>query len=135
MNTTLILNVPPATTGQFDTPDVDLLRQFEAWYASLYQTNLIQGRPITADSTWGNPGFDAAQALDGNPCTYWAAAVARSTARLEVTPASAITFNLISIREPIELGERTTAYHVEIKRNGSWIAILPTRPVHRLRAR
>ena len=25
-----------------------------------------------------------------------------------------------SIREPIELGERSTGYHVEIKQNGSW---------------
>jgi hypothetical protein len=37
-----------------------------------------------------------------------------------VTPASAITLKVISIREPIELGERTTGYHVEIKRNGTW---------------
>ena len=28
MNSTLILNVPPATTGQFDTPDLNLLAQF-----------------------------------------------------------------------------------------------------------
>ena len=27
---------------------------------------------------------------------------------------------MISIREPIELGERVTSYHVEIKKNGSW---------------
>jgi hypothetical protein len=27
---------------------------------------------------------------------------------------------VISIREPIELGERSTGYHVEIKRNGTW---------------
>jgi hypothetical protein len=33
---------------------------------------------------------------------------------------SAITFKVISIREPIELGERTTGYHVEIKQNGTW---------------
>jgi alpha-L-fucosidase len=39
---------------------------------------------------------------------------------LEITPATAVTFNLISIREPIELGERTTAYHIELKQNGAW---------------
>jgi alpha-L-fucosidase len=27
---------------------------------------------------------------------------------------------LISIREPIEIGERVTEYHVEIKQNGAW---------------
>jgi len=28
--------------------------------------------------------------------------------------------SVISIREPIELGERTTSYHLEIKQNGAW---------------
>jgi hypothetical protein len=27
---------------------------------------------------------------------------------------------LISIREPIELGERTSSYHVELKQDGAW---------------
>ena len=120
MNTTLLLNVPPATSGQFDTPDVNLLQQFGIWYSSLYQTNLVQGQPATADSTWANAGFEAAKAVDGDVCTYWAAASGATSARLEVAPASAITFSVISIREPIELGERVTSYHVEIKRNGTW---------------
>ena len=120
MNTTLILNVPPATTGQLDTPDLDLLQQFGTWYASLYKTNLVQGQPVAADSTWASPGFEAARAVDGNMCTYWAAQDGKTSARLEVTPMAAVTVGIISIREPIELGERTTAYHIEIKRNGVW---------------
>ncbi len=120
MNATLILNVPPATTGQFDTPDVDLLLQFAAWYGSLYETDLIKGQPVSADSTWANPGFEAPKALDGDLCTYWAAADGQTAGRLEVTPPAAVTFSVISIREPLELGERTTSYHVEIKQNGTW---------------
>jgi len=120
MNTTLSVSVAPATTGQLDTPDVDLLRQFGSWYASLYKINLVQGQLASADTTWASPGFDAAKAVDGDVCTYWAAASGKTSGRLEVTPASAVTFKVISIREPIELGERATAYHVEIKQNGSW---------------
>jgi alpha-L-fucosidase len=37
-----------------------------------------------------------------------------------VTPGSAAAFSIISIREPIELGERTAAYHIEIKQEGAW---------------
>jgi alpha-L-fucosidase len=120
MNTVLRLNVPPATTGQFDTPDVTLLQDFGTWYSSLFKTNLAQGQPATADSTWAANGFGAARATDGDVCTYWAAAAGTSTARIEVTPIAPVTFSLISIREPIELGERTTAYHVEIKQRGVW---------------
>jgi alpha-L-fucosidase len=120
MNTTLILNVPPATTGQFDTPDTALLRDFGTWYASLHKTNLVRGQPISADSTWEKAGFDAAKVVDDDVCTYWAAASGKTSARLEVTLPSAVTFKVISIREPIELGERTTSYHVEFRQNGSW---------------
>jgi len=121
-NTTLVVNVPPSRTGQFDAPDVDLLRQFAIWRASLYTTNLVHGQPltVTADSTWESPGFDTTKAVDDNACTYWAAASGKTSARLEATLSSSIAFTVISIREPIELGERTTAYHVEIRQNGTW---------------
>ena len=58
--------------------------------------------------------------LDDDLCTSWAAAAASTSARLEVTPRSPITFTVISIREPIESGERATAYHVELRQNGIW---------------
>jgi alpha-L-fucosidase len=126
MNCTLILNVPPTTTGQFDTADVDLLQQFGTWYSALYQTNPLKGQPATADSTWATSGFDASKAVDGDVCTYWAAASGKTTGRLEVTPTSPITFNTISIREPIEIGERVTGYHVELKQNGTWNNVVLT---------
>ncbi|HEX7506878.1 MAG TPA: alpha-L-fucosidase, partial [Polyangia bacterium] len=126
MNCTLIFNVPPTTTGQFDSADADLLQQFGAWYSAVYKTNPLQGQPATADSTWANAGFDAAKATDGDICTYWAAASGSTTARLEVTPASPITFNVISLSEPIEIGERVTGYHVEMKQNGTWNPALTT---------
>jgi len=120
MNSTLILNVPPTNVGQFDTPDINLLQQFGSWYAALYEVNLLRNQPATADSTWASSGFEAPKALDDDVCTYWAAAGGRTTARLEVNPASPILFQRISIREAIELGERSTGYHIELKQNGVW---------------
>jgi alpha-L-fucosidase len=120
MNCTLILNVPPSNTGAFDAKDLSLLSQFATWYSGLYTTDLIKGQPVTADSTWATTGFEAGKAVDDDICTYWAAASGKTSARLEVTPASSITANVISIREAIELGERVTKYHVEIKQNGTW---------------
>jgi alpha-L-fucosidase len=119
-NAILAVNVAPAASGQLDSASVDLLRQFGRWRNSLYQTNLVQGLPVSADSTWANTGFSPAKAVDGDICTYWAAASGKTTARLEVTPVSPLTFKVISIQEPIEWGERTTAYHVEFKQNGIW---------------
>jgi alpha-L-fucosidase len=120
MNATLNYNVPPAQTGQFDAADVTLLQQFGTWYSSTFKTNLAKQQPATADSTWATAGFEAGKALDDDICTYWAAASGKTSGRLEVTPASALTINVISIREPIEIGERVTKYHIELKQNGTW---------------
>ena len=120
MNCTLNFNIPPSQTGEFDPKDLSLLQQFATWYSSLYETNVLKGQPATADSTWTNAGFEAGKAVDDDICTYWAAASGKTTARLEVTPASPLSAKLISVREAIELGERVTKYHVEIKQNGTW---------------
>ncbi len=58
--------------------------------------------------------------MDGDLCTYWAAAAGTTTGRLEVTLASPVAAQVISIREAIELGERVLQYHVELKQNGTW---------------
>ncbi len=120
-NTTLIYNVPPDQTGAFDSKDVAVLQQFGTWYKSTFQTDLLKGAPAAADSTWANAGFEANKAVDDTLCTYWAAASGKTAGTLEVTPASPINIKVISIREPIELGERVTKYHVEVQQNGSWI--------------
>lgn len=121
MNCTFNFNVPPSQTGEFDPKDLSLLQQFGTWYSGLYKTNLLKGQPATADSTWATAGFEASKAVDDDICSYWAGASGKTAGRLEVTPASPITGNLISIREEIELGERVKKYHVEIKQNGSWV--------------
>jgi alpha-L-fucosidase len=120
MNASLRVNVPPSTTGQIENDEAGLLADFGTWLSLLYKNNLATGQPVTADSTWSVADFGATSATDGDGCTYWAAASGKTTGRLEITPSAPITFSLISIREPIELGERTTAYHVEFKQNGSW---------------
>jgi alpha-L-fucosidase len=120
MNTTFLFNVPPNTSGLFDGPDLKLLQDFGAWYANLYKNDYVKAQPATADSTWASSGFEAAKAVDEDICTFWAAENGKTSGRLEVTPASPITFKVLSIREPIELGERSSAYHVEFKQNGTW---------------
>ncbi len=119
-NTTMMFNIAPATSGLLDQQELDLLRQFGDWYRDLYRTNLLRGQPVVADTTWASPGWNASRALDDDLCTSWAADGAATSARLEVTPRSPITFTVISIREPIESGERAAAYHVEVRQNGVW---------------
>jgi hypothetical protein len=68
--------------------------------------------------TWPTAGFEPSKSVDDDVCTYWAAGKEKTAARLEVNPVGPTNFTLISILEPIKTGERTIAYHIELKENG-----------------
>ena len=123
-NAILRLNVPPNTQGLLADPDVMALNEFGADIRALYQSNVVANRPGTADSTFGDsPDHAASAAVDGKLDTFWAASEGKTSARLEFDLGSERTFNVLSIQEPIALGERTTQHHVEAKLNGVWTTI------------
>ncbi len=123
-NSLLRLNVPPNTAGLLADPDIAVLGQLGPNVGALYDTNVAAGRAATADSVFdGLPAYDAPSAFDGELDTYWAAAEGATSGRLEVALDSATSFDLISIQEPIALGERTTQYHVDARVSGTWTTI------------
>jgi alpha-L-fucosidase len=121
-NSILLLGVPPNTQGLFADPDVAALDMLGAAIRGIYQTNLAAARPAVADSTF-NKNRAASMAVDGNLETFWAAGEGQTTARLEVDLGGPVAFNLVSIQEPIALGERITQHHLEAKSNGVWTTI------------
>jgi alpha-L-fucosidase len=123
-NAMLRLNVPPDTSGLLAAPDLAALSQFGAGVAALYATNLAAGRAATADSVLaGAPAHDPPAAFDGDLDTYWAAAEGASGGRLEVALDPTRSFDLVSLQEPIALGERTTQYHLDARVNGTWTTL------------
>src|SRR6185369_5619380 len=69
------------------------------------------------------PPYAAASAVDGRTETFWAAAAGQTSARLEVDLGGRRSFDLISIQEPVALGERAAQHHVEARANGVWTTI------------
>jgi alpha-L-fucosidase len=123
-NSVLLLNVPPNTQGLLATPDVAEMNQFGLAIRAIYQSNLVEGRPGVADSVFrSSPDRAASMAVDGKIDTYWAAGEGKTTGRIEFDLGSPRTFNLVSIQEPIALGERATQHHLEAKLNGVWTTI------------
>jgi len=106
--------------------------------AALYRTNVAAGQAASADSVFGNlPPYGAASAVDGRVETFWAAAAGQTSARLEINLGASRSFDLISIQEPIALGERATQHHVEARSNGVWMTIatgtaIGARKLHRM---
>jgi alpha-L-fucosidase len=134
------VNVPPDTRGLLPDPDVAALNQLGPSIAALYRTNVAAGQAATADSVFeGLAPYAAASAVDGRPETFWAAAAGQTSARLEIDLGGARSFDLISLQEPIALGERTTQHHVDARVNGVWMTIatgtaIGERKLHRLTA-
>jgi alpha-L-fucosidase len=123
-NSLLRLNVPPDTRGLLPDPDVAVLNQLGPAIAALYRTNVAAGQTASADSVFGDlPAYAAASAVDGKVDTFWAAAAGETSARIEVDLGGPRSFDLISIQEPIALGERATQHHVEARAGGLWMTI------------
>lgn len=123
-NSVFRLNVPPNTQGLLASPDVAALQAYGPAMASIYQTNFAEGQSASADSTFdGLPAYDVSKAVDGDFDTFWAAGEDATTARLEVDLGATRTFNVVSLQEPIGLGERTTQHSVAAQSNGSWTTI------------
>src|SRR5436190_9383195 len=137
-NSLLRLDVPPDTRGLLADPDVAALNQLGPAIAALYRTNVAAGQAATADSVFEDLApYAAASAVDGRLETFWAAAAGQTSARLEIDLGGARSFDLISIQEPIALGERATQHHVEARTNGVWTTIatgtaIGERKLHRI---
>ncbi len=115
-NCTLLLNIPPNTRGLIAEPDATRLNEFSQARAKNFSENLVLGMTVSVDSTQ----TAARLANDGNLATYWAAAGGKKSGRLEVDFGTSRSFNVVSVREFIELGERVTKYHIEVPDSGSW---------------
>jgi alpha-L-fucosidase len=137
-NSLFRLDVPPDTRGLLADPDVAALNQLGPAIAALYRTNVAAGQAATADSVFEDlPAYAAASAVDGRLETFWAAAAGQTSARLEIDLGGSRSFDLISIQEPIALGERATEHHVEARSNGVWTTIatgtaIGERKLHRM---
>jgi alpha-L-fucosidase len=123
-NSVLRLNVPPDSRGLLAEPDVAALNQLGPAIAALYRTNVAAGQSAVADSVFEDlPAYAAASAVDGKLETFWAGRAGETRARLEVDLGGTRSFDLVSIQEPIALGERATRHHVEVRENGVWTTI------------
>lgn len=102
-NSVLLINVPPNRDGLFADEDVQRLREFGA------VTREIFGQKLGGFTY--QPGQDSFRAL---------AVEQDGTATLEARLPKASLFNLVSLREPFWLGERSEKYRVEALVGGAW---------------
>jgi alpha-L-fucosidase len=113
--------VPPAPNGLFDVADVTRLIEFRREVNRIFAHNLAKGSVTEASSVRGGSTlFGPDHVLDGSLYTYWAADSTSHTGSIEFDLGSERSFNVIMMQEPIQLGQRISAYRVDIWRDGAW---------------
>jgi alpha-L-fucosidase len=123
-NSTLLLNIPPDSRGLLADADISRLKELSVAIRESFATNLSLGKTIHASGIYRQmPSFAPEMAVDDRLDTYWAADDGSSSGRIEIDLGTPLEFNLISLREPIELGERTTSFRVEAELTGQWKTI------------
>lgn len=119
-NSVMLLNVPPNRDGLIAPPDAQRLREFGRAIHSLFAHDLACNQHVTASSQRDNDSSPA-NAVDGNPHTFWAASGDQPDATLTVEFAQPQTFNLVNLQEPFWFGERIQAYRLEAQSGtGPW---------------
>lgn len=116
-----LLNLPPDRRGRIHENDVASLKAFRRIIDATFKTNLAAGATVTASNTRGNASvYEPANVLDGDRDTYWTCDDEATSAELIVKLPRAVTFNVVDIREYIQLGQRVDNWSVDYLVNGQW---------------
>jgi len=122
-NCVLLLNVPPDQGGLFHENDIAVLREFRRVLDETFALNLLQGADVEADSRWGRR-YGAANVLDGDADTFWAAAPDARAGVLEFRLDEAVTFDRVMLQEPIRYGQRVSSFRVEVADGDTWRVVV-----------
>lgn len=120
-NSNFLLNVPPDRRGLIHETDVQRLRGFGKWVKAAFEKDLARGARVAADVSRGK-GFEAARVTDGKDDTYWAAPDDSLQGQLTLT-FKGRQFDVVSLQEFVELGQRVKSFTVEARVDQSWVLL------------
>ncbi|KAK6163417.1 hypothetical protein DH2020_000281 [Rehmannia glutinosa] len=122
-NCLLLLNVPPNSSGLISQEDIQVLQEFSK-PSSIFSHNLAKGASILASSTRGNPNdsrYSPHNVLEDGIYSYWAPDEAQSDWMLYINFQEVITFNVLLLQEPIQMGQRIIQFHLDfLNEDGEW---------------
>ena len=117
----LLVNLPPDRRGMIHGNDVQSLRGFRYRLDQIFGSNLAQGaRGAASNTRGGSRQFAPANVIDGDPETYWATDDDACASEFVLAFPQAVTFDLVSLREFLPLGQRVDSFAVDYDDGGSW---------------
>ncbi|KAL8217175.1 hypothetical protein R6Q57_024012 [Mikania cordata] len=126
-NCLLLLNVPPNSSGLISEEDVKVLGEFSKLKRSIFSSNLAKTAIVSASSTHGgynDTRFTSRLILEEGIFTYWAPNKNQSQWEIYLNFQEPVSFNVLQIQEPIQMGQRIAKFHVDVvNEDGSWCEI------------
>lgn len=120
----LLLNVPPDRRGLLADADIASLKGFNELQQEIFNQNLAAKARLQASNVRANSSLYGPQnLLNPDRNTYWATDDSIKTPELTVAMRSPETFNVIRLREAIQLGQRIAAFALDAWQNGTWVQI------------
>ena len=120
-NATLLLNIPPNNQGTVDDAILDRLAEFGDNIEETFDENfaMAETAEVKASNVRGkDTAFGPGMTVDGEDDTYWTTDDGTNKGSLLIDLGSAKKFDVVSIEEAIQNGQRINNYKVEY-RNGS----------------
>lgn len=119
-NAPLLLNVPPNNAGGVDQPILDRVTEFGQNVSETFQRNMV--KTVSANAVRGNDlKYKPSNVLDGKDDTYWTVDDGTKSGSLLLDLGGVKSFDVVSLEESIEFGQRIKEYKVEYRENnGEW---------------
>ena len=118
-NSVMLLNIPPNNVGTVDQLILDRLAEFGDAVSGTFSSNKAKNAAISASEVRGNDtAYSPANLLDGDPLTYWTVEDNTTSGSVIVDLGKTTTFDVVSIEESIEFGQRITSFSVEYGDDG-----------------
>jgi alpha-L-fucosidase len=117
----LNLNLPPDRRGIIHENDVASLREFRRILDATFARDLAREGSVSASHVRpGGKTFAVRNLTDGNRDTYWAPEDGVCHPEVTVTFKRSETFNVVSLREYLPLGQRIEAFALDQWQAGRW---------------
>ena len=117
-----LLNLPPDRRGRIADPDVKSLEEFRRRIDAIFSRNLAAGAKATASNVRGvDKTYAAKNVLAGGGKKYWSTDDNVKTPELILDLGKPKTFNIVSLREFLPLGQRVEAFALDRWQEGQWV--------------
>lgn len=127
-NATLLLNVPPNSSGTVDQAILNRVKEFGNHIEETFAVNLagVEGTAISASSVRGNSkAYTPDHVLDGSDATYWTTNDEENLGSLLIDFGTMRSFDVVSVEEAIQFGQRIDHYKIEYRKgtSGAWTTL------------